>query len=162
MKKWTVALAMILLLCVLASCSSSNWKVLNAKNFISKAESAKYTIIIEEDYDDFGTYWAGAHKFAAGVEKIEGKEIYVIDYTRDVSVYNAEIEYLDYVDEVKQIGGNSNSGSGKNYEFQINSSATKFGIALRVEDVNLFVVAGAEYKDEILKFFKNVGYELKV
>jgi len=163
MKRITIlVLAMVMVLSLLTACGSNNKEILASKKFISAAESADYTMIIEEDYDGYGTYWAGAFKFAEGVEKEEDNEIYKIDYTKDQSVYNAEVEYENYIDEVKEIGGKQNSGSGKNYSFHVNSSSTEFGIAFRVEEVNLFVVAPAEYKDEILKFFKDIGYEVKI
>jgi len=163
MKKIAVlVLAMLMVLSLLTACGSSTKEILAAQKFIGASEDAGYTMIIEEDYDGYGTYWAGAFEFAEGVEKVEDNEIYKIDYTKDQSVYNAEIEYANYVDEVKEIGGKQNSGSGKNYSFQVNSSSTEFGIAFRVEEVNLFVVAPAEYKDEILKFFKDIGYGVKI
>jgi len=132
--------------------------VIQAQDFIRAAEKAGYTVIVEDDYDGHGTYWAGAHKFADGAEKKEGNEIYVIDYTRDKSKHNSKIEYAKYVAKVDEIGGNSHSDSGSDHQFQVNSSATRFGIAYRIGDVNLYVNAGAEHKDEITAFFDAIGF----
>ncbi|MCL2036814.1 MAG: hypothetical protein FWG83_05460 [Oscillospiraceae bacterium] len=142
--------------------TKSGEPVINSENFISAASKMGYTMIIEEDYDGFNTYWAGAHKFAEGVIEKEGNEIYVIDYTKDATIHNSKIEYLLYVDKVKEMGGISNSESGSGYEYQVNSSETRFGIAYRIGDVNLYVVADAEYKDEILAFFDAIGFGVKI
>jgi DNA-directed RNA polymerase subunit RPC12/RpoP len=135
--------------------------VISAEHFIDAAQKAGYYIIIEEDYDGFGTYWAGAHLFAEGeTVKKEGNEIYVIDYTRDSTIHNARVEFLLYVKNVKEFGGISNSGTGNDYEFQVNSSDTGFGIAYRIGDVNLYVTAppDAEHKAKILAFFDAIGF----
>ena len=137
-------------------------RVIRSQDFISAGQKAGYTMIIEDDYDGFGTYWAGAHKFAEGVVQKEGNEIYVIDYTRDKTIHNSKIEYQLYVDKVKEMGGKSNSNSGSNYEFQVNSSDKRFGIAYRIGDVNLYVVADAEYKDEIMAFFDAIGFGVEI
>jgi hypothetical protein len=102
----------------------------------------------------------GAHKFAEGVTQAEGNEIYVIDHTIDTSVNNAEKEYNNYVNKVTAIGGSSKHLSGLNYEMQVNGSKTTYGVALRVNKMNLFVVAPAAYKTEINAFFKSLGYKL--
>jgi hypothetical protein len=136
--------------------------VLHHDDFIGAAEKAGYTIIIEEDYDGFDTYWAGAHKFAPGVVEKEGNEIYVIDYTRDASIHNAKVEFILYVDKVKEIGGTEAKGSGDDYEFQANSSDTRFGVAYRIGSVNMYVVADAEYKNEILAFLKAMDFGIDI
>ena len=135
--------------------------VINADDFIRAAKKAGYTMVIEDDYDGFGTYWAGAHKFAEGAVQKEGNEIYVIDYTRDASVYNSKVEYNLYVAKVNEIGGDSFSDSGSGYQLQVGSSDTKFGIAYRIGDVNLFVVADAKYKQEITAFFDAIGFSVE-
>jgi len=137
-------------------------RIITADEFIVAAQKMGYFMIIEEDYDGFNTYWAGAHLFAEGVEQVEGNHIYVIDYTKDTTERNAKVEYILYVKEVKEFGGKENSGSGSNYEFQVNSSEEGFGIAYRVGDVNLFVTAPAEYKDEIMAFFVAIGFGVEV
>jgi hypothetical protein len=140
---------------------SGTGRVISENDFISAAEKAGFTIIIEEDYDGFGTYWAGAHLFAEGVIEKEGNEIYVIDYTRDLTVYNAKVEYRLYVSNVKEFGGEEHSGSGADYEFQVNSSDTGFGIAYRVGDVNMYVTAPPEHKEKILSFFDAIGFGVR-
>jgi len=137
-------------------------RVITSQEFISAAQKAGYTMIIEDDYDGFGTYWAGAHKFAEGVVQKEGNEIYVIDYTHDKTVHNSKIEYGLYVDEVKKIDGYSKSDSGSNYAFQANAGDARVGIAYRIGEVNLYVVADAEYREEILAFFDAIGFGVEM
>ena len=142
--------------------SGNSGLVLHHDDFINAAKKAGYTIIIEDDYDGFNTYWAGAHKFAPGEVEKEGNEIYVIDYTRDATIHNAKVEFILYVDKVKEIGGVSVTGSGDDYEYQANSSDTRFGVAYRIGDINMYVVADAEYKNEILAFLKAMDFGIEI
>ena len=136
--------------------------VLHHDDFINAAEKAGYTIIIEDDYDGFNTYWAGAHKFEPGAVEKEGNEIYVIDYTLDSTIHNAKVEFNLYVDKVTEIGGIEVTGSGNDYEYQANSSDTRFGVAYRIGMVNMYVVADAEYKSEILAFLRAMDFGIEI
>ena len=133
--------------------------VISAAEFISAAEKLGYHMIIEDDYDGFNTFWAGAHKFPPDEQNfIEEERIYVIDYTIDASERNARVEYWLYVDQVKELGGKSLDGSGDNYEFQVNSSDLGFGIAYRIGTVNMLAITPPEYKDDIMRFFDIIGF----
>lgn len=138
--------------------------VTDSATFIEYAEAAGYFMIIEDDYDSFHTYWAGAHKFLPLVNKVEGNEEYVIDYTRDANITNAKVEYNIYVDNVINIGGISRTGGSdsSNIQYQINSNSLKFGIAYRNGQVNYYVVAPAQYKAEIIAFFALLGIDAKI
>jgi len=142
--------------------------VLSAAEFSNKALAAGYDLEIEEDYDGHGTYWVGAHKFAPGANKAIDLPLYTIDYTLDASISNAKVEYNIYVSDVKKIVGSSKSDSGTNFQYLIRSGIdetdmiSKFGVAYRIDAVNYFVVAPIEYKDEIIAFFKVLGFNISI
>jgi hypothetical protein len=133
---------------------------LTYQNDLNDRGTGFYHLIIETDYDGYGCYWSGAHVFGPGVPKENGREIYVVDFTRDTSLHNATVEYNNYVGKVKAIGGTVNAGTGTNFQYQINTSATRFGVSFRVDQINLYVVADIQYKAEIINFFDVLGYNI--
>jgi len=165
---------------------SAESPALAAEDFINAGKKTGYNIIVDEDYDGYATYWAGAYKFPEGVwpekhvnqvcvigqntdrrfvDEIHVKRLYVIDYTLDRSLANARIEFNKDVAEMeKEVGGRpyketGRNDSGQEYTIYSNSSDKKFGVSFIVGAVNLHVLADAEYKPEILRFFSALGYE---
>ena len=137
--------------------------VLEAETFIAAAQKAGYTIIIEDDYDGFNTYWAGAHKFAEDETVFkEGNEIYVIDYTKDATLHNARVEYNLYLDKVKEVGGKVVKDEGDEWQYQVNIGETQVAVTYRISDINMYCVAPVEYTDEILAFFAAMDFGIKV
>jgi hypothetical protein len=135
--------------------------IISIDEFISASEKFGYEILIEEDYDGFNTFWAGAHLFPDEyVERIHENRVYSICYTKDASIFNSRVEYVLWVDDVTAFGGRSNHAVCENgeWEWQVNSSESGFGIAYRILDVNLFVTAPPEYKDRIMLFFEAIGF----
>jgi len=82
--------------------------------------------------------------------------VYWIDCTKDKSEHNARVEYNNYVNKVKAIGGTAEKEpSGASYQYQSNTSATKFGIAYQTGLYNYLVESSPiGYKDEILDFLE--------
>ena len=143
--------------------SQPDSSIIRAQDFVTVAEKAGYEMIIENDYDGFGTYWAGAHIFDDN-DKIREYEtaIYAIEYTKDANIYNSKVEYNLYVNNVKQIGGKQNSGEGDDYQFYVSLSDQQIGIIYRVADVNMYAIAPAEYADKILAFFDAIGFGVEI
>ena len=143
--------------------TGNNEVVLLAETFIAAAEKAGYTVIIEDDYDGFKTYWAGAHKFAEGETVLkEGNEIYVIDYTKDATIHNARVEYNLYLDKIQEVGGRVVKADGNDWQYQVNIGDEKIGVTYRIGDINLYCVADVEYADEILAFFAAMDFGINV
>jgi hypothetical protein len=132
--------------------------VLTPLEFTAAALKAGYAVDRDENYDGFFTLWVGAMRFDDGVEQVWGNHTLYIGYTQDRSVSNARIEYNNYVGDVKAVGGKEASGSGVDYQWQFNMSEYQIGIAYRIGDVNMFVVADIKYADEVLAFFDAIGF----
>lgn len=136
-----------------------------AQDFYNKAYNAGYVLEIINDYDGYETFWIGAHKYvdesSKGITK-KPAPVYWIDFTKDISERNAGIEYNNYVEKVKRIGGTAQTeSSGSSYKYQCNTSSTKFGIAFQIGLYNYLVESSPiEYKDEILNFLD--GLSLKI
>jgi DNA-directed RNA polymerase subunit RPC12/RpoP len=134
----------------------------SAFTFRTEATKMGYIIIDEQNWDGSGAYWAGAFKFAPGVQEKEGNEIYVIDYTIDTTINNAIFEFNRDSGTVSQIRGTSRTGSGSNFQYRINISNSRIGIAYRIGLVNLHVNAPIQYKDEIIAVFNAMGFSIKI
>jgi len=190
-KNLFVGIAIVVVIIIIASSIIPNavgrWPEISSYTFIQKSEAAGY-IVLEEDAYDGWAYWAGAH-YAPGFtpsggkgaqltpgEKVtlEATAIYVIDFTSDITLNNANIEYNAFVDKVKTIGGSSKSGSGtgfgKDHQYQINTSGQYFGVAIRVGLINLYIGPDEEvgrdhycpvaHKADIVKFINSLGFKI--
>jgi hypothetical protein len=136
---------------------------ITANDFRNAALKAGYFIAEDTNYDGFNTHWIGAYKNEEdAILELDGDEIvsggYVIDFTRDISVSNAIVEYNLYVGTVRNIIGTSVSGTGGNYHFQMNSNTSEFGFACRIGQINILVTAGVEHRNEILAFLNAMGF----